>query len=71
MGGSVGDTEGVRDGVHEDLSFTLRSGLAPIRGYAEILGDRVGDEDRRMVRAIEYHADRLTVLADRIDTGRA
>jgi nitrogen-specific signal transduction histidine kinase len=51
----------------EDLSFALRSGLTPIRGYAEILADRVhGDDDRRMVRAIEHHADRLTVLADRL-----
>jgi hypothetical protein len=66
----VGD-EGGRDGVGENLSFALRSGLAPIRGYAEILGDRVGEEDRPMVRAIEYHAGRLTVLADRIDTERS
>jgi nitrogen-specific signal transduction histidine kinase len=52
----------------EDLSFVLRSGLAPIRGYAEILGDRVdGDDDRRMIRAIEHHADRLTDLADRLN----
>ncbi|WP_433077978.1 hypothetical protein ACQP2P_35010 [Dactylosporangium sp. CA-139114] len=55
----------------EDLSFVLRSGLAPIRGYAEILGDRVsGDDDRRMIRAIEHHAERLTVLADRLHTER-
>ncbi|GAA3295028.1 hypothetical protein Dvina_41385 [Dactylosporangium vinaceum] len=59
-------------GPDEDFSFALRSGLAPIRGYAEILGDRVhGDDDRRMIRAIEHHADRLTVLADRLRTERA
>jgi signal transduction histidine kinase len=53
----------------DDLSFALRSGLTPIRGYAEILADRVhGDDDRRMVRAIEHHADRLTVLAERLQT---
>ncbi|WP_433047987.1 hypothetical protein [Dactylosporangium sp. CS-033363] len=54
--------------VSEDLSFVLRSGLAPIRGYAEILGDRMdGDDDRRMIKAIEHHADRLTDLADRLN----
>ena len=55
----------------EDPSFVLRSGLAPIRGYAEILGDRVLDGDnRRMVRAIEHHAERLTVLAERLGAER-
>ncbi|MGI5237725.1 hypothetical protein [Dactylosporangium sp. CA-139066] len=56
----------------EDLSFVLRSGLAPIRGYAEMLGDRVADvNDRRMARAIEQQAERLTLLADRLGTKRA
>ncbi|GAA2349231.1 hypothetical protein [Dactylosporangium salmoneum] len=50
----------------EDLSFLLRSGLTPIRGYAEILAERVRPEDQRMVRAIEHHAERLTGLADRL-----
>jgi nitrogen-specific signal transduction histidine kinase len=55
----------------EDLSFVLRSGLAPIRGYAEILGDRVANgNDQRMARAIEHHAERLTVLADRLGADR-
>jgi len=54
----------------DDLSFALRSGLAPIRGYAEILGDRVEGDDRRMILAIEHHADRLTVLADRLASPR-
>ncbi|WP_433207314.1 hypothetical protein ACQP00_41120 [Dactylosporangium sp. CS-047395] len=59
--------EVVEEHQDEDLSFVLRSGLAPIRGYAEILGDRMdGDDDRRMIRAIEHHADRLTDLADRL-----
>ncbi|MFI5911053.1 hypothetical protein [Dactylosporangium sp. NPDC051541] len=57
--------------MNNDLSFILRSGLAPIRGYAEILADRAeADDDRRMIRAIEHHADKLTVLADRLQTER-
>jgi nitrogen-specific signal transduction histidine kinase len=55
----------------EDLSFVLRSALAPIRGYAEILGDRVHGEDQRMARAIEQHADRLAGLAESLGTERA
>ncbi|GGM06870.1 hypothetical protein ACFFX1_27380 [Dactylosporangium sucinum] len=55
----------------DDHSIRLRSALTSIRGYAEILGERVGPDERRMANVIEQQAVRLTGLADELTSGRA
>jgi len=57
-----------RDGWHH----TLRSPLAPIKGYVEILlmdaGGPISQEQRAILKHIRFHCDSMTAISDDLVT---